>query len=386
MKNESEIESESEITKLKRSMRIKNIIIFILSILLVISIIYQIPYVRKKIKRVSSYVIAEVFYRDQYNSKYKLDLKSEFGDVEAYHPKIIQFENKWNGYYYWLTYTPYPNSDEQKENPYVVASNDLINWEAPQGLKNPIDDVLGDEKEKYNSDSHLVYNNDLDRLECYWRYVNDVDNTVTIYRRNTLDGVNWTEKEVVAYSDNRKEKDFVAPAIIYEDGKYKIWYVGKNLVITYAEAEVNDKNWNDVKTIKLEYPKKIKPWHLDIIKTDEGYEMLLMAFENWEKRGIASLYHTVSKDNNVWEKCTEIIKPSSKTNYWDNRGIYRSSMIKKDGMYYVFYSASNKKNIKGIGIMYGKDINNLKKVDIDYINDKDASKKFQELIEKEKNS
>ena len=60
-------------------------------------------------------------------------------------------------------------------------------------------------------------------------------------------------------------------------------------------------------------------------------------------------------------------------------------MIKKDGIYYVYYSASNKENIKGIGIMYGKDINKLHKVNIDYKNDVDAVKKFEKLIKKEKN-
>ena len=72
-----------------------------------------------------------------YNSKYKLNLTSVYGDVEAYHPKIVSFDKEWNGYLYWMSYTPYPDSDEQKENPHIVGSNDLINWEVPKGLVNP---------------------------------------------------------------------------------------------------------------------------------------------------------------------------------------------------------------------------------------------------------
>ena len=376
---------EDEIEQLKKKNNRKKVVIFILSIILLISIIFNIPIVRKKTKRVVADIATDTYYKEAYNSRYKLNLESVYGDIEAYHPKILEFENKWNGYNYWLTYTPYPDSDEQKENPHVVASNDMINWEVPKGFSNPLDDVPGNEHEKYNSDSHLVYNNDLNRLECYWRYVDDISGSVTIYRRYTLDGVNWAEKEIVAYSKNRKEKDYIAPGIIYENGTYKIWYVDHNLVVKYAEASVSDKTWNDKKTINLEYPSSLQPWHLDVIKTDRGYEMLLMAFENWEKRGIASLYHTISTDNKNWSKCTEIIKPTTGSNYWDNRGIYRSSMIKKDGIYLVYYSASNIDNIKGIGIMYGKDINKLKSVDIDYINDKNAAEKFEELIMREKN-
>ena len=378
---------EQEIEKLKRKNNHKKVVIIVLTICLGISIILNIPVVRKKVRRQYRNVMSSVTVDsndENYNSKYKLNLTSVYGDAEAYHPKILDFNEKWNGYEYWLTYTPYPDSDEQKENPHVVASNDLINWETPQGFQNPLDDVPGDDHKKYNSDSHLTYNNDLGRLECYWRFVNDEDNSVTIYRMWTKDGVNWAKKEVVAYSENRKQKDYVAPAIIYEDGKYKIWYVDHDLVIMYAEADVDSKNWNDVKKIELEYPKKLQPWHLDMVKTDKGYEMILMAFENWEKRGLASLYHSISIDNENWSKCTEIIKPTTDTNYWDNRGIYRSSMIKKDGVYLVYYSASNIYNIKGIGIMYGKDINNLKKVNIDYKNDKEAAKKFAKIIEEER--
>ena len=78
--------------------------------------------------------------------------------------------------------------DEQKENPHIVGSNDLINWEVPKGLVNPLDDVEGDNHKQYNSDSHLVYVKDTDTLECYWRYVNDEDGSVTIYKRTTKNG------------------------------------------------------------------------------------------------------------------------------------------------------------------------------------------------------
>ena len=379
-------DKKEDIKGLKSKFKKHKKLIILLSIVLIIILALQIPAVRKKALRFFSLEDKTTTSQKKvdYNSKHKLNLVSAYGDKEAYHPKILQFDEKWNGYYYWMSYTPYPDSDEQKENPHIVASNDLVNWVVPEGLINPLDDVEGDNKKQYNSDSHLVYNKDLNRLECYWRYVDDEKNTCTIYRKNTTDGVNWTEKEVAAFSDNRKKKDYVAPAVIYEDGKYKIWYVDHDLVIWYAEAQTNENKWTDIKKIELKYPKKLQPWHLDIIKTDKGYEMLLMAFENWEKRGIASLYHTVSTDNENWSTCKEIVKPTTNTKHWDNRGIYRSSMIKKDGIYYVFYSASNTDNIKGIGIMYGKDINNLKSVNINYSKDEKAAEKFNELIEKEK--
>lgn len=373
-------EIDNQINNLKKKNNIKNIIIIVLSIILVIGAILNIPKVRKSINNYSKQQKLE----STYNSKYKLNLESVYGDTEAYHPKILSFDNQWNGYYYWMSYTPYPDSDEQKENPHIVASNDLVNWVTPDGLENPLDDIEGNDSRKYNSDSHLTMNTDLNRLECYWRMVDDEINRVTIYRRYTTDGVNWSDKEAITISNDRHKKDYISPAIIYEDGIYKIWYVDHDYTVRYAEAKDNEQ-WKDIKELNLYYPRKLQSWHLDVVKTDKGYEMLIMAFKNWDKRGVASLYHTESKDNKKWSKCTEIIKPTSKTKNWDNRGMYRSSMIKKDGIYYVFYSASDKENIKGIGIMYGKDINKLHKVNIDYKNDIDAAKKFEKLIKKEKN-
>ena len=376
MENE---EKKEEIYFLKKRNSYKNFVIIILSILLIITTILTIPTVKRYMAKIEK----EQKIAQNYNSKYKLNLVSAYGDIEAYHPKILAFEQKWNGYQYWLSYTPYPSSDEGKENPHIVASNDMINWEAPQGFTNPLDELEEKNHKKYNSDSHIVMNEDLNRLECYWRYVNDEKNEVIIYRKHTTDGVHWSNKEEVVVSKNRKKKDYVSPAIIYNKGTYQIWYIDQDNSLKYAEAK-DGKQWEDIKTIPIEYPKKLKSWHLDVIKTDLGYEMVMMAFKDWKARGIASLYYSSSKDNNTWSKCTEIIKPTTGGYYWDNRGIYRSSLLKKDGIYYVYYGASNIHNIKGIGIMYGKDINNLHKVDIDYINDKAAASKMQKLIE-EKN-
>ena len=364
------MKEEKEIQK-KKSFFNKKVIIAIVIVLIL------------AVGAVGVYKKRDVLFPD-YNSKYKLELMSVYGDNEAYHPKVVAFDEEWNHYRYWMSYTPYPDSDASKENPHIAASNDLVHWETPEGFQNPLDEnVTNKNPNQYNSDSHLVINTDLNRLECYWRYVDDDANKAIVYRRCTTDGVHWTEKEVVIQSDNRKEKDFVSPAIIYEDGIYKVWYIDKGNIVKYAEAKDNEP-WKDVKTIKMTYAEKLSSWHLDVIRTDLGYEMLMMAYTNIPERGKASLYHTTSEDNTTWKECTKIISPKPKTRQWDNRGIYRSCMIKQDGIYYVFYSASNKKNIKGVGIMYGKDINHLNKVNIDYKNDKKAAEKFQRLIEKEK--
>ncbi len=308
-----------------------------------------------------------------YNCKYPLNIETPYGDIEAYHPKVLSFENGWNGHKYWMSYTPYPKGDDSKENPCIAVSDDLIHWSTPEGLTNPLDERVDDgEPKQYNSDSHIVYRPDTDELECYWRFVDDVNDQVIIYRRKSKDGVNWTEKEV-AMKATRSKKDYISPAIIFEDNIYKIWYVDKSNKVTYATSE-NGLDWKDVKVLNISYEKKIYTWHLDVIRTEKGYEMIAVAYDKWANHNDMSLYYTSSKDGITWEKAKTILEPTVTTNYWDNKGLYRSSFIYENGMYYVFYGGTSKSYNHGIGLVYGKDIFKLNKVGTDFKNEKQVEK------------
>lgn len=107
----------------------------------------------------------------QSNSKSKLNLKSVYigADSEypnnAYHPKVVDMGKKWNGYRYWLSYTPYPNGNDKYENPTIVGSNDLINYSEIKFCEGIRDDYKAGVR--FNSDSELVYNPDKNRLELF---------------------------------------------------------------------------------------------------------------------------------------------------------------------------------------------------------------------------
>lgn len=347
----------------------------------------------KKIKKIILVLILSIVFilcfipTKNYNCKYPLNIKSVYGDIEAYHPKVLNFEEKWNGYKYWMSYTPYPKGDDSKENPHIAASNDLINWETPKGLKNPLDERVNDGiAEQYNSDSHIIYNNNLDRIECYWRLVDDVNNKAIIYRSYTYDGINFSEKEIALISNNRQEHDYVSPSIIYEDNKYKMWYIDKNNTLKYEESD-DGLNWSDAIVIDFKYEdSKQKTWHMDVIVTEKGYELVSVAYDKWVNHNNMSLYYSCS-DNGIdnWSTAIEILKPAKGTSYWDNRGIYRSSIIYEDGIYVLYYSGTNQQLHHGIGIMYGSDIKKLNKVNKNFSNKKDVQKIIEE-INKERNN
>ena len=319
-----------------------------------------------------------------YNCKNKMKIVTPYGDTEPYHPKVLNFEKEWNGYKYWMSYTPYPKGDDSKENPCIAVSNDLVNWKSPTEKNEPLDvpeETI--EMKIYNSDSHIVYNNDLDRIECYWRLVNDVKNEAVLYRLYTYDGINWSKKEISAISKDRQEHDYVSPAIIYENKTYKMWYIDKNNTLKY-ETSNDGLNWSEPIIIDFKYEdKKQKTWHLDVIKTDKGYEMITVAFDKWANHNNMNLYYSWSgNETEGWTAAKQILEPTTGTQYWDNRGIYRSCMIYENNTYIVFYSGTRQDLHHGIGIVYGKDIEKLKKVNTDFSNEK-SKEKLIKSIERE---
>lgn len=293
------------------------------------------------------------------NAEQPLALVSAYHDIQATHPKAVRFEQPWNGYRYWLSFSPYPYADDSKENPHILVSNDLKLWEEPNGFHNPLDDTPENFEHDvvYNSDPELFYNGDTDELECWWRFVDDSNGkTVILYRRRSKDGVSWTEKEAMLTSDRAKH-DYLSPAIIYENGVYKMWSIGSGYRIQYIESS-DGHSWSDIQFISLDYPlDTIKNWHISVIHTAKGYEMVLSAFDDAlpasvYKRGVMNLYYTWSKDNVQYKEAKILLTPSQFDKAWDGTGLYRSALMRDaDDRCYLFYSGIASDETRGVGLV-----------------------------------
>lgn len=362
IENSKAIENELEIRKEKKTLKkYKNIEKKLIICLTVIVILLLIGCTSFFLTPRGSKMLTRNFVKITRTLKitkdtYKLDLKSAYGDNEGYHPKVIALEKPWHGYYYWIAFTPYPKADQGKENPHILASNDMIKWEEPLGYENPLDPAPdGPSKLYYNSDTHLLYNEKLDRMECYWRYVDDVTHIVIIYRKYTYDGVTWSEKEEFLKA-NRRKRDYLSPVVIIEDDKYKVWYVDRDLSLRYIERNVDDEAWSEPRKIVVDFAgESLHNWHLDLIRTDKGYEMLLSAF--YKSHNTMNLYYLTSTDNIKYTPAKKVLAPELFS--WNNKGLYRSSILYYQGNYFIFYSGIGYDGTRGVGITYGKTIDSI---------------------------
>lgn len=290
------------------------------------------------------------------NATDDINLVNYLGNKQNIHPKVLYFPNKWNGFKYWMAYTPYPNGNTLHENPCIAVSDDKFNWTVPTGLTNPLDFAP---PHGYNSDTHLVYRGDLNSLEIWWREV-DLDNSVKrIFRRTSTNGVDWTPEELV-FNLTVYHDDMLSPCVIFEEGKYKIWFVTVhgNKRIDYIESVgANIDAWEPRQTIMThEEWGGLSPWHMDVMKTDIGLEMIVTAHDYAGTNNTSDLYYVLVKPNGEKTKPRLILQRSKNPSAIDHQGIYRSAIHKEDGKYFIFYSSISKEGTRHMSLAYGDSI------------------------------
>lgn len=134
------------------------------------------------------------------------------GDEAITHPQIEYSATRFNGYKYWMVYTPYPfisgTPDSAYENPCIVASNDLARWDQP--ATNPI--VLSPSGTAFNSDVSLAFNEDETILYLIYRERSATINSLKMM--HTTDGVKWSTP-VDLMTGSTSTQDFATPSIWY---------------------------------------------------------------------------------------------------------------------------------------------------------------------------
>lgn len=295
------------------------------------------------------------------NASLNLNIPTYDGSGQCNHPKVLYFSNGFGGYKYWMSFTPYPNGNNEYENPSIAASNNGIDWTVPEGAKNPVIDwpkITGE----YNSDPELVYNAKSGEIEMWYRYTSS-DSTDTIYRIMTRNGVDWTSPEQMYKSVPYSR--VLSPSVILDDGKYKMWYVtdiNEGSRIRYTES-YDGVTWTYPVDVCTGMPSDYVPWHMDVIKINGEYNFLVSSFKDGELRlNNRVLMYGVSQYEKVIESMNQIMGSSSGDG-WDNAQIYRSSLVYVNGIYKLYYSAMDKNMEWHIGLTQGssmKDLNGLR--------------------------
>jgi len=272
---------------------------------------------------------------------------------EAVHPSVAYRSEGWNGYPYWMAFTPYQGGDDSMEDPNVVCSRDGITWTVPAGLTNPLDDAVGSPS-LYNSDTDAVFGPD-NKLYVFWRTFdpNAVGREEQLYYRSSSDGVTWGPKTLVVQADQNVVR-YIAPSFVYEDGGWTCWFL--NMVpnpfrIMRMRSTGNTPTaWGAPTYISYSngsqpaaYMANRTPWHPKVIKTGGRYHMLVSDYSTDDANPARDLIYLNSPDGIVWTSAIGPCIPRLQPGQHDM--MYRATLIPaiRRGVYgfRVWYSAFN---------------------------------------------
>ena len=269
-----------------------------------------------------------------------------------WHPSVVFAEKGWNGHKYWMAQTPYPPFEAEPyrdcfELPCIHYSNDGVHWHPIPG--NPIEMLTKEEIEAHNyySDPHLVLKDGA--LELYYRftYLKDrqlVDNKTVLLRRTSVDGVNWSSREIIA--DLRTKEDLaiwgeqiISQAIVWNDGKYRCYYVDRSSYLKdrkiLCAISVDCQVWEPYSEIEL-LGCELDPWHIDVQFYDGKYQMIVYDMNK--------LVWFESVDGLRFQFVSEVLKPSMNRYDLYSDGLYRACSVKTNEKVLVYFSAKRKKN------------------------------------------
>jgi len=153
----------------------------------------------------------------------------------------------------------------------------------------------------------------------------------------------------------------INPTVLHEDGGYKMWFGGRNvglpIQIGYATSQ-DGIVWDELSTPVLTVgsgadfdSQDLKS--LCVLHDENEYKMWYTATNS---TGMPRLGLATSADGITWTKypqnpVLELGQPGS----WNEYRSHNASVLKRDGLYYLWFSGSNANSEVGIGLAYSSD-------------------------------
>lgn len=277
------------------------------------------------------------------------------GQDQPTHPSVISFEEPWNGYSYWMAYSPYPQANGEEENPSIAISNDLYYWQTPQGMVNPIAD---NEETGCNElkDPHILYRDDLNRIEVWYlgrisKNLGGDGESLTLFRKYSYDGISWSDYEVMS------KTKYLSPSVIWDGEKYQLWGIGFGTydtqgMLVYQES-CDGIAWSEPQKCSIDGVSSDLPiWHGAVIFADDTYHFVFVS-----DSGNSQTVEYCESKNGIEFTEQRTVVANSKQTLW--RALYRPFLLIENGQYDLFYGVIAEDNSWYITMSSGKSVNQL---------------------------
>jgi len=237
------------------------------------------------------------------SDKISLHTYNDDPNNEVVHPSVLRFDSPWNGWIYWMAYTPYSNEVAAVENVSIEVSNDGITWQVPDGLTNPIYIPPSGN----TADPDLVFHNDI-----LWVVFHDNSfaGLSSIDAAYTTTGTNWTlhtTTNILSVASGSTNQVLSPAVIVDKDNTLKMWTMnslhdsGTNTLQMWTSIGVTNE-WTFAGDCDLNESYTDTPtgelWHHEVCEL--GGQYIYMGCNN----GYKAIYFGTSFDGLTWNLST----------------------------------------------------------------------------------
>jgi hypothetical protein len=243
---------------------------------------------------------------------------------EVVHPDVARVPRGWAAARRFLAITPYPDGNTQHELPSVYASGDPTQWEAPEGLTNPVIRP----KRGYLSDPDMLFEPQKNELWMYFRHVRRRN---SIYLTTSPDGQHWSKPQGIIRAPSHQ---IVSPSVVRVSATdWHMWAVNAGPTGCKAETTTVEHrtstdgiHWTAPQTVNMSGPNELPPWHLDVIWVAELNQFWTLYNEKPSRScATQALRFATSTDGITWtEYPTPLLRAGVVAEFRDI--VYRSTL------------------------------------------------------------
>jgi hypothetical protein len=254
------------------------------------------------------------------------------GSNQATHPDVVLERPAGARPRLVMAMTPYPFSDARLENPSVLVSSDGMTFAPPAGVHNPLAAAPAID---HNNDPDLRRDPRTGDYELL--YLESLrPKTQNLVALHSADLVTWTRRDAIHYDLAHGARFIVSPAAIDADGKTYLFFVDTEAHELQVISSSDGQTWDPGSAVRVELDLgAIKPWHVDVIRGDGAFALLISGYET--EFSHQNVYLATSMDLVTWK-----LRPEPLLDHGDATlgaaSMYRSSGVIDHGSLIVWYS------------------------------------------------
>jgi hypothetical protein len=271
------------------------------------------------------------------------------GSGQVVHPDVF-----WVSDSLLLALTPYPLFMADYENPSLFFTKNGKNYSIPRGIHNPL---IEKPKTGYNCDPDIFIDGNGKLNLFYLEVLNDsIQSLKKIVFENDF---TYKNSNIFTYNPKNGDDFVLSPASIYSKDKFELFYIKlsdkqKNTIKYSSFKDLESISNRGFKTLPLNLPNDFTPWHLDVVKHQDYYYLLINGYYgkqaewNSNQKENYTLYITKSKDLKNWTNIGNVLHrknvPIENLKY-----LYRSSALITEKNFGIWYSFVENDNVWKIG-------------------------------------